>query len=311
MFFAGGLGLPHHLNMSVKLESAFDSPQFGANTSGATRYDLVYATISYSVSATGSRKIKDVNTAVVSTQVLNLEKAPQVTLTVLPNVQQGNPTQNLPGDAADGSIYNFPLCYVAIPSAYVQGAGIAQTSINPLWRGGWIAPQRIHGMRPCSIYYSSANERPGSALQAGALYAERWGSDNRFFAHLKLLPNTPIQPSQALTLDASIDWSFRMIWIWVAYLGSATVLPLEGNANSLGVANAGPIPSSAWFSGPGNNIPGGPAIAYSGQAQVDFQVNGPAGGTLQIWRTGALVDGTNGDAVAILLVASDRFVPNG
>lgn len=309
LFLAGGVSLPNHLNMAAKLEAALDSAIFASNASGSTRYDLVYATISYAVSVTGSRKVKDVSTALVSTQVLNLEKVPQVVLTVLANVSNVTPTSGMPADPGDGSAYNFPLCYVALPNGYTATTVITQSQVTHLWSGSWLAPQRVHGMRPMSVYAGAGVEKPSGSLPL----LDRWGADSRFFGHFKVTSGTPggaTPPGDVL--DSTIDWRSRFVSIQLLYMGSALNFPLETAVSPAITMNfsASTLVQSTNFAAivafAGANAAVLAQITYAAGAQIFLYVH--SDGSLRVYRSGSLIDGTNGDAFVMLITASDKFV---
>jgi hypothetical protein len=308
LLLAGGIALPNRINMAAKLEAALDSATFASNSSGSTRYDLVYATISYAVSATGSRKVKDIVTAQVTTQVLNLEKATQVVLTVLPNVGNVTPTATMPADPGDGSSYNFPLCLVTLVNGYTGGTVITQSQIAQLWFGGFIQPQRVRGMRPMSIYAGAGGEKPAGALPA----QERWGSDVRFFGHFKLVTATPNSTPPGDIIDNSIDWRGRLIQLQILYMGGAlSVGPLDTygsnvtvTANlSAGYAQSSNFATTLNFA----NVGGGHAIialTYATGSVLTVYVH--TDGTLRVYRS-TLQDGTNGDLFMMVASATDQF----
>jgi hypothetical protein len=101
--FAGGVSLPHHLNLSHTQEGPVDTVPFGSNSTTSSRFDLVYATLNRFVSATGSRKVKDVQSGQVSTQVLNLETRTQAVLSIIPGVSLASAAAATPADPPDGS----------------------------------------------------------------------------------------------------------------------------------------------------------------------------------------------------------------
>jgi hypothetical protein len=201
-FIAGGVGLPYHVNMAHHQETDVSTGQFAANSSGSDRFDLVYATVSQYVSATGSRKVKDIQSGAVTTQVLNLEKKTQVVLNILTG------SLVLPSDPADGSAYNFAICSVKVPNGYTLGASFAATlgmSVqNILYDRSYIAPARVKRFFP--LIPNEAARQPAT-FKAVARMGYRRGIEGSFRYSAA---------AQTLTLTAPFSVDNRVVTIRMA-----------------------------------------------------------------------------------------------
>lgn len=299
------------IGLSAKLAANLDSPAFGNNSSGATRYDLLYASISYGTATAESVRQKPLSGGDPISVNINTQLAPLVTLNVVAGVASGNPLASLPADA--GGVYNFGLAMVALANAFAGGA-INQASITPLWGSGYVSRHRLRGIRLMSLYYGSASEKPSSTLTTQISGAERWGAEQVFFGHLKLLSSTPDVANNAGTIiDNTIDWRHRMLWVDMAYLGSAGNLPLDTEANPI---TGTPIASPAtavrvgYFSAGGGFASGSiPQLAYVASGGAILQVD--TSGNLRVCRnTGhaAPIDATNGDIIAVRIQVSDQML---
>lgn len=314
-FVAGVLGDPNTIGLGGKA-TVEDSPTFANNSSGSTRTDLLYATLSYGASITQSVRQKPTAGGAPVSATLNIENQITVTLGIIPGVASGSPLASLPADSGSGklAVYNFGLAAVSIANGFSGGA-INQASIAQLWSGGWVQPQRVRGPRPMSIYYGAANERAVGDISTMVQGAERAGSDIRFFAHFKNLPTT-IAGGTGVFLDTTIDWRNRPFWGILGYAGSAANLPLAGSSMSsfVGSANNNPGAISGTtffgFGSPAGNIPG--VLLYTSAAassQIRLGVDSASGG-LFFFRdpAHAPIDSTNGDVLFLWINAMDRFV---
>jgi hypothetical protein len=311
-FVAGVANGPYDIGLGAKQKVNLDSPQFAANTGGAARTDLLYATISYSAITTVTKKQKPPSGGVPLAQPLPVAADTVVTLGIVAGVPAANPQASLPADPAVdpvyGGTYNFALAAVAIPAGYVAGAPINQASIAPLWNGGWIQPQRIQAVKPVSFYSGSAAEKPISAFPNGF----RSGSARGYFFHLRMFANT-----SGLLLDNSLDWRRRIVWGNICYLGSGALSQLEMQAGQLGAQFGSTVqPGGAFlgFSGNGGAVGGTNGFAQytyggaQGQGLV-LQVNA-ADGSLCLSNTiGTVLNGNNGDLIACVLFALDQDIP--
>lgn len=306
LFVAGGVALPNNIAASCRQETALDTALIASN-GGATRYDLVYATLRFATSVTGSRKVKDVGTGVVSTKTPPLEVAPQVTMTVLPNVGNVTPLATMPADSTDSTlsayqpygVYNFPIALITVANGYTAGSAIAQSTIAPLWVGGWVQPHRVRGLRVMSINAGAAAEKASVSL------TDRLGALQQFMTPFKFLPSTSTSPSGGPVLDASIDWRRRIIWGTCAWLNSATQAPLEGNVTMLPTQGSGYGVIQPMYTGDGGSF--GALVYNSGATTVGLTIDASSG-NLRLYRTGNPSDNTNGDLMLLTLSASDRLV---
>jgi len=299
---AGVSGAPYTIGLSTSSKANQDSPAFGNNSSGSTRYDLLYATISYGTPTTVSvRQKPTAGTAPVSA-LLTVQNDMLITLGIVPNVASGNPLASLPADSGSGkaAVYNFGLAMVAIANGFSGGA-INQASITPLWNGGWIQRQRIQNNLTASLYAGAANEKPTTPV------TDRFGAFRKMFAHMKVLSTTPTSSASGVIVDNSIDWRRRLILAFITYMGSAGTSGANASletANALNLAGANPTTIQKVFSGAGSaatlfNI------SYSGGA-VNFSVD--TSGVIRLFKSGTVpADGTNGDLVSIDLFYSDQF----
>ena len=306
---------------------AMYSARVTANSSGNPRVDLLYATLSRTApsniaapptgvyyggigqadpltGAQQSRKIKDVSSGVITLQTINIYDVPTLTLTVLPGTPAGSPVApSLPADSA--TAFNFSLATIDVANGYTLGTAIAQSAIKQTWYGTWPDSFKPDSLKPTpSFYQFGGNEVPNTRLTNMTPRAERWGGAHTIFVHFKLKGTTT-----NVVLDSDIDWRYRFIWIEMAYLGSGTLLPLEGRAGGLLMtAAAGTFDRQAWFVGDGTTgvLPG---LAYISPGNgVGFSVNS-SDGSLRVSKIGtAPTDGTNGDLIVIRVTASDQFL---
>lgn len=307
------------VDLSANLQSALQSALVGANSSGSTRIDLLYATISRSVPAaigsppagteyagiglasagTGAqqaRTIKDVASGNVTTQTINIYDVPTVTLTILAGTPGSGVPPSLPADSA--SAFNFSLAALTIASGYTSGAAITQSLITATWNGGWIHPQRVHGLRPMSIFLTAVNERILDSL------SERWGGYKRYLGYFKMLSTTSATNSSGVIIDNSIDWRRRLIRASVAVVG-------DGSTTLANIVAYGSPSVGQEF--PWNFVGSGGAwdvaiFSYNaGATKVGIYVD--SGGVLRAYRnTGTPQNGANGDLVIVDITVSDQIV---
>lgn len=300
--------------LEATLKAALASAAFAANASGVTRYDLLYATVQRTVNLTGLRVFKSTVDGSLSNQLANLADAPAVTLTILPNVGNVTPLATMPADNNGGAngeafgSYNFPLALVALPNGYAGGGAIAQSIITQMWSGGFVQPHRVRGMRLLSLYYGAATEKPSSAMTAMVQGAERWGSDERFFGHFKLLTTTPAFSGGAANgdiIDNTIDWRHRFITAIITYHGSANQLPAETLVNPpTHVCAVDTIFSAGGNNGAGNGLTNSYISAGNGVIIVVDNA-----GNLRVTKNGtAPSDAANGDLISVLIFASDQLL---
>jgi hypothetical protein len=291
--------------LAKTLQAALATALFGANASGVTRYDLVYATVQRTVDLTGPRVIKSPTDGSESSPTVNLEDAPAVTLTILPNVGNVTPLATMPADNNGGAngeafgSFNFPIALVALPNGYASAGAITQAMITQMWTGGWIHAHRMRGSRIPSLFSGAAAEKPSTPL------TDRWGTVARAVFPVKLLAATGNTIVGGVVLDNSIDWRKRLIWGSVFYLGSA-LTPIESvTAPSPLVAGT---PFQPFYSGSGTNVGAGTvSMVYNGGATtVGFAVD--AAGNLKMVRAaGNPIDAANGDILVVIFEYSDQF----
>lgn len=306
---AGVSGDPNTIGLAAKRGTNLDSAVFGNNSSGSTRFDLLYATISYGTLLQESVRQKPLSGGAPVSTLLTTEADMLVTLSIVPGVASGNPLASLPVDAVDGSSYNFGLAMVSIANGFSGGA-VNQSTITPLWSGGWIQNHRIQQLRPAPTFYGgAATERP-----AGAMLSDRWGAQLSYFAHLKLVTATPTSAVGAPVLDSTIDWRKRIIWGYFFYLGSAgTVYPLETAAISNVILSPTSQAGANWGHLAAQYTGATPAVGaattqYGASANNNINLLvSDATGNLIVYRGSTLIDGTNGDALALMIYATDQF----
>jgi hypothetical protein len=309
-FIAGGSpdGItldPNLIGMSCKLDVATDIA-VASNGGGSARADLLYAVLSYGTSTSESVRQKPSGGAAPLTVLLATEKQPTVVLGIVTGVSLSSPAASLPADDLVNGVYNFALAALLVPSGY-SGAAFNQSAIAPLWVRGWVHQHRVHGFKPMSLYADVISERPLGTLPSG-----RWGSLRKFFGHLRLLSTTPLFGNNAGTIvDRSIDWRHRILWIDVAYLGSAAVALEAATIQSAASPQASPPTAGRYCftTGPGGGTSGTqPSLMYGSGSGVAFNVD--TSGALRICRIGLGVplDTANGDSITIAIEATDQFI---
>lgn len=306
LFVAGSPSNALGVALAAAVKSAMDSGLLAANSSGSTRYDLLYATVQRTVDLTASRVIKSTSDGSEGSQTVNVQDSPTVTLGIIQNVASDNPTASLPADSNGGlngeafGSYNFALAMIAVPNGYALNGAASAAWITQLWNGGFVPSGRVHGMKAMSIYTSALNEKPLGSLPT----LERWGSDQRFFGHLRLFNTTPTLPiSNALVLDNSIDWRQRVIFIFASLLFTGS--PVQLDTLGFGPNGSSGDKFSATFTGTGGS--GFSAITYNTSTNLYLTVDASTG-ALKFYRSGSVLDSTNGDAIALFVIATDQFV---
>lgn len=333
---AGSPSSVQQISLSASLYAPLDTAAITSNSSGGNRYDLIYATVNRAVSTTGTRKIKSATDGTLSSQTVNLADAPAVTLGVnvgfltgatpptAAQIAAATPADTAPSSSTFGS-FNFPIAYVTVANGYTSGTVLFQDSsggttfITQCWNGGFVKGTRVRQARVGGVFYGTANEKfSTSVLTKGTRYAERWGSTSgSVFLMFKLLTSTPTIASSSILIDDTIDWRQRLVWGWYGYLGAGNIT-LESTAtfgsspptvSGANLYNPGIIPA-AW-TGPGINnltVVGG---SYNNAAGYGFNLVFRTDGTLGVVRSSNLVDGANGDLIALQLFASDPLKLNG
>lgn len=315
-FLAGVSGDTQSIGLGSKLNAKAFSPSFANNSSGSTRYDLLYAAISYGNPTTAAVRQKPTAGSSPQTVTLTIQNDMVVTIGIIANVASGNPLASLPADTGSGkaAVYNFGLAMVAIANGFAGGA-VNQSTITPLWGSALIGHHRVRGYKPMSLYYGGASEKPGGSMQSQVQGAERWGVQQKFFAHLKFLTTTPDIASNAGTIiDSSIDWRHRILFIDIAYLGSAATA-IESQTNPVtAYPTTSPVTCGRFVYAPnGGGFSSGslPQLGYVASGGIIIQVD--TSGNLRICRNSghaAPIDAANGDLIAITVEATDQFLSN-
>lgn len=332
---SGSVGSSQKISLTGTAYVPLNTTAITSNVSGVTRYDLVYATLNRAVTVTGARKIKSAVDGTISSPTVNLADAPSMTLGIVPGFLTGGtpPTLTqiyaaLPADTAPGATagtFNFPICYVTVANGYTSGtilsinSAAGTTYITQCWPKDWHQQSLVRATRPMAIYYSTANEKPTSpGITGGTHYAERWGSDIRFFGHMKMLTTSSginIVGNLGTTIDNTINWQKRFIWGWYAYLGSAAAA-IENSNVMLGVAPQ--FSGANLFSGviaplwTGDGT-GAASITYVYAAVGNnrFDLGVTADGALRIGKNTAPIDAANGDYLVFYIQATDKVVVGG
>jgi hypothetical protein len=290
---ASGAG-PFRLSMSATVEAPIDSPLVGANATGQTRFDLVYASMAYAISAQGTRKVKDVSSGIISPQVLPLERAPRVALAIIPGISTANPLGALPADAPDGTAFNFPVALVTVPTGHVAGQPIPQAQITQQWPGGAVDFHRVRVYRPGSIFGSGINES-----QANPGLSDRWG-----FGHRVVVAFRHMLGTTQFTVDDKINWARRAIV--VTMLRAARDGTQYKPAHQVSLAG-GESQTKAGYTG----MNGAAAIAFTFPGQVGSKTFGwfadANSGVLLVSALGQVDDQANGDHYLAFVEATDRF----
>jgi len=152
------------IKMSATLLASLDSNLVGANSSGSTRIDLLYATVSRTTpatigspatgvaytglgiadvgtGATVSRTVKDVSSGNVSTQSISIYDVPTITLTILAGTPGSGVAPALPSDS--GSAYNFSLSKITVANGYTSGTAISASNLTQEWTQATLPVQLV------------------------------------------------------------------------------------------------------------------------------------------------------------------------
>lgn len=302
----GGTALAQQqVSLAANVQAPIDSALIAANSSGVTRYDLVYATLNRSVVATGTRKIKSAVDGSLSSQNVNLADAPAVTLGIvqgfltgatpptLAQIAAALPADTNPSSSTFGS-FNFAVAVVTVANGYASAGTIFQnanggtTYLSQAWFGGFLQSSRVRLAR----YGSLVDKASGTLGQATTpIGGGRFCNVSRMF-----VPVIVTATSQTITLDDVIDWRQRIVKIWAircATTGANTAGRAWENPNA--IPTAGGSGSVQLQTGPFFTM--GTAQAYGqvfGQDATpywQFRVN--TGNVLQaLYQTQALASGT-------------------
>ncbi len=271
-----------------------------ANSSGSTRWDLIYATVTPDVNAAGvTRYKKDTTTEVVSSSSV----ATYTTCTVVINVQAGTPAAPplypaLPADG--GGAYNIPLAMVRVPNGFGAASTVARTDIHEH------APCALQStatgaknMQPASSNYSTtgaaeANQDWNNLTLRGGAYlpATMVGSESRVILLQRGL--APLSHVDGDVVDDSIDWRNRYFRASVLALsGSTTATAFASDRNVTGTVPAGSAAQATQ---------GTHTYQTFGQSFVDDNANTIAYGTSNgtaFYVTSTLVSQLGASSVAI------------
>jgi hypothetical protein len=197
------------VGFSMKQTARMFSTLVPSNALGAPRHDALYAVVQRSVSVSGSRRVKSLADGSVSTQSVNLESAPTITLVVATGTTSAFPA--LPADTS--TAWNVALAVFDTPNGFTSGDLILQSAIHQIWSRGWIAKNRVQGIVPGSLFTSTGGtygkpDTPIDNTTLDAAIASRWGGEVKIGVVVKQTADVG-----AVVLDTSIDWRFRKVAI--------------------------------------------------------------------------------------------------
>jgi hypothetical protein len=304
-FIAGVSGDANSIQLAGKLDANLDSATFGNNSSGSTRYDLLYATISYGLTTTATVRQKPTSGSAPQSVTLTIEAEMQVVLGIAANAGSVTPLASLPADSGSGkaSVFNFPVALVAIANGFSGGA-INQSSIAPLWLRGGVKHSKLRNAWPISLFTAGIADTPTTQ------FTERFNGFHKTYGVVKHKTTT------AIVGDSTIDWRKRIIRVSMVRPDPETGAYPEPTALTLYGANAalsgdsgwyytgnggsGSPPTGAWNFTPLNNA--GSVGSWQWQIWADSTT-----GNLKFRCATAPTDGTNGDNWFIIIEYSDRF----
>jgi len=158
-----------------------------------------------------------------------------------------------------------------------------------------VAPERVHGMKPMTIFSSVLNEKPTTPL------SERWGGDVRRIGTVRVRSSTT-----NFVLDNSIDWRNRIVWGWivaapllsVALAPEAIINTTTPNNNSAAIAANHTATNNVNFA----------QVTFTGRgfggANLVFGLSADASGNLVL----AVTNPVDNDYWTLILFATDRFL---
>lgn len=234
---AGSPSNTQAIALAGNLQAPLDTVAITSNSSGSTRYDLIYATLNRAVTVSGTRKIKSATDGSLSSQTVNLADAPTITLGVnvgfltgatpptTAQINAATPADTAPSSSTFGS-FNFPIAYVTVANGYSSGTVLFQNSsggstyLTQCWAGGFIRRHRVESYRAATLIGSGIAEAPKSVA-----VTTRTGAAISIKSPVYVLPATKLVGTDNLStwpvLDNSIDWRYRIISATVTYLTSA------------------------------------------------------------------------------------------
>jgi len=217
------------IKMSATLLASLDSNLVGANSSGSTRIDLLYATVSRTTpatigspatgvaytglgiadvgtGATVSRTVKDVSSGNVSTQSISIYDVPTITLTILAGTPGSGVAPALPSDS--GSAYNFSLSKITVANGYTSGTAISASNLTQEWTQATLPVQLVKFQQdvvtsdaPIVTYKDSAGNVRGIIDHLGY----RRGRMNEYYEDW--LAAGPSQITAASSSTGRLNWS--------------------------------------------------------------------------------------------------------
>lgn len=323
--------LPGTIQLSARLDKALTGPNITANSSGVTRYDLVYATInrttplditappasaafagvgktSPGTGAQQNRKIKSVSSGIIASQLINIYDVPTITLSVVTGFLTGAtpPTlvqcqSALPADSSSAS--SFALAYITLASGYTVGS-LTQSMITQVWQTARIPTHRLQQNFVPSLYSSAVAQKPTTPI------SERWAGMRQMFFNFLVKTGTPVNIGSGFIIDNTIDWRHRMLIImggeYSAGSGGqaiegATLIPCALTNQSFGTIGQGLV----YVTGEGDTA--GFEIRYNSSATAAF-IGVNSIGNLVGWVSGTPANGSTGDLIAGLILFSDPLV---
>ena len=201
-----------------------------ANSSGHSRWDLVYAKVSLAVpSSPMSVKVKDTSTGQVTTQSLATQLTSSVTVLVVTGTPGTTPAKPaLPSDDLTNHYYYIPLAYVMVFNGYT-------TSALDGYQTWEIAPCLSLSPNTGTTSLAPANEqyKVGGTVDTN----QPWNASAAWQKPPAYLPSTMVGKVERLIVldflnnpashvahdivDDSIDWNNRL-FKWIAYASGTT-----------------------------------------------------------------------------------------
>lgn len=194
------------------------------NTSGNARWDLVYCTVAVDANGpTVTRRVKDPNSAALSTPTVSQYLYSPVTVTVLQGTPGSPAAQpSLPADGAGN--YNIALAYVRVPNGFGASTNISSRDIVATASTGAVFQRLQPTVRVASgnndknaafttssgpFYYNptSAGSRPGPFMPPD------WGGREEMIAEIDLTnaSNANWSHQNGGVVDDTVDWRYRFV----------------------------------------------------------------------------------------------------
>lgn len=313
------------VDFEARLDAAATSALIPDNSSGSTRYYLLYATIARSTDGfTASRPAKDLASGNISTQSVAVADQPKVTLGTAVASSKGGAYAALPADS--GSAWNIPLAVLQVTNGYTSGTAHLQSAITPCWPGGGVPQARV--VPPvAAIFRGTDGHCPATQSFLYPMADGRTqylGGVRDMYAGIVYLPADGSNGVWTL-LDDSIDWRRRFLWataVRIVPVAGAVVEP--NSSSSMGSKGSKSVDFGRAFAGDGTDnatTPG--ADSTMNTLQATFSAVGAAGcnigisllvktnGKLYVGvfasSSGGPLDTTNGDNFSLFLNASPQF----